>query len=110
MLLAVCKSVEKVEMAGKVTKLMESTSSKEPKEAEVKMVNSCMFKSPVIFLIESAENEDREVALKMVKEPSISLTPVSYTHLDVYKRQAYFLAISQFPQTFRDLVLTQISM
>lgn len=74
MLLAVCKSVEKVEMAGKVTKLMESTSSKEPKEAEVKMVNSCMFKSPVIFLIESAENEDREVALKMVKEPSISLT------------------------------------
>lgn len=72
MLLAFCKSVEKVEMAGKVTMLMESTSCKEPKEALVKIVNSFMFKSPVIFLIESAEKEDNEVALKMVKEPSIS--------------------------------------
>lgn len=72
MLLAFCKSVEKVEMAGKVTMLMESTSCKEPKEALVKMINSCMFKSPVIFLIESAEKEDRELELKIVKEPSIS--------------------------------------
>lgn len=63
MLLADCRLVLKVEMAGRVIKLMVSTSSRAPKEAVVKMVKSCMFKAPVISLTESAAKEPREVAL-----------------------------------------------
>ena len=63
MLLADCKLVLKVEMAGRVIKLMVSTSSSAPKDAVVKMVKSCMFKAPVISLTESAAKEPKEVAL-----------------------------------------------
>lgn len=68
MLLVFCKSVEKVEMVGKVIMLMEFIFCKESKEVLVKMINFCMFKLLVIFLIELAEKEDKELELKIVKE------------------------------------------
>lgn len=64
----------KVEMAGKVIKLMELTFSKEPKEAVVKMVKSVNSREPVISEIESAEKETSWVAFLIIKDPSIFWT------------------------------------
>lgn len=71
--LALFKLVVKVPMAGKAMNSIVSTSSKEPKEAEVKMV-SCSKCRPVTFFKESALKLLKSVALKIVKEPWISST------------------------------------
>lgn len=68
-LLADFKFEEKVEMAGKVIRLMVSTSSREPKEAEVRMVKLCKARVPVTFCRLSAAKLFREVALLTLKEP-----------------------------------------
>lgn len=69
MLLADCKLLAKVEMAGKVNRLMVSTSFKEPKEALSKTVNFSRFRAPVMVCTESAEKEFNKVALLIDKEP-----------------------------------------
>lgn len=72
--LADFKLVVMVEMAGSVTNWIESTSSKEPKEALSKTVNLVKVKESEIVFKESAEKVLKEVALVMIKEPRISWT------------------------------------
>ena len=64
----------KLEIAGRVIRLILSTLSRDPKEAEVKMVRLCRFKESVMDCKESAANEVSFVALNIVSEPFIFLT------------------------------------
>ena len=61
----------------------------DPAEAEIIFVNTCGF-------IEPAKEESIEAILEMAryKETGRLEKPVSYTHLDVYKRQAGYRSAS----------------
>jgi len=55
--------------AGKVTQLMAPTEIKEPIENCDKIVKLSMFNSPLMAVIESAENVLSFVAFEMIKSP-----------------------------------------
>ena len=60
-------------------------------DEKIKRINELYHKSQAEGL--SAEEKDEQARLRKEYINSVKVNPVSYTHLDVYKRQAYILFI-----------------